>query len=148
MVLKVILNFFLKGRDRGVKGMERLAIGKKKKAQWMETGVWPWWISSHTEAHHWSAKVVGRDIHGGQCDGLFWRHSRGEWLESGDPEAAYQASVAKGETLKPLTEESERRRAELAARKEDARRGCGRGKGGKNDAVREGNRFVRSAARR
>ena len=42
------------------------------------------------EAHHWSAKIKHRDIQGGQCDGLFWRHSRAEWLKSG-AEGEYEA---------------------------------------------------------
>ena len=48
-----------------------------------------------------------------------------------DTEAAYQASVANGETLKSLTEEAERKGAELAARKEEARRGSGQGQSSK-----------------
>ena len=124
----------------------------------MKTNVWPWWIFSDTEAHHWSAKVAHHDVQGGQCDGLFWRHSRDEWLESGGPrareeldeyewpwvqaygekamqdalrdtETAFQASVRRGDTLKSLTDEAERRGAEIAASKEKARRDSGKGKG-------------------
>ena len=124
----------------------------------MKTNVWPWWIFSDTEAHHWSAKIAHRDVHGGQCNGLFWRHSRNEWLESGRPnaheelveydwpwvqahgeqamqdairdtEAAFQASLKRGDTLKSLTDAAERKTAEIAASKEEARRGSGKGKG-------------------
>ena len=158
--LKVIIDLEETGRDRGEKGKERLRVQRQKKNQWMLTNVWPWWIGSDTEAHHWSAQHKGRDVQGGQCDGLFWRHSRGEWLESGDPRAqekleayelpwieacgvqamtdalrdtedAYQASLSRGNTLKSLTEEAERKGAELAARKEEARRGSGQGEGSK-----------------
>ena len=73
-----------------------------------------------------------------------WRNSRGEWLQPGDPRAeeklkesdtpwikangeqamanalrdtedAYQASIAKGDTLQSLTEEAKRYGEELAA---------------------------------
>ncbi len=88
--MKVVLNFDQPGRDRGEKGKEQRQIAEQKTDQWMATNVWPWWIESGREAHHWSAKVVGRDCQGGQCDGLFWRHSRDEWLQSGDKRAEEQ----------------------------------------------------------
>ena len=144
--LKVILNFDKTGRDYGTQGKKRLRVGGQKKDQWMQTNVWPWWIESETEAHHWSAKVVGRDLQGGQCDGLFWRHARAEWLQSGKPDAAekleeydmpwiaaygaqamadalrdteeaYQQSLARGDTLQSLTEAAKRDGAVIAAKK-------------------------------
>ena len=125
----------------------------------METNVWPWWIKCETEAHHWAATLVNRDVQGGQCDGLFWRHARDDWLMfSGEPNAqqaldeyelpwinaygqkamddalrdteyAFQASVQRGDTLNSLTEEAERKRLAIAGSKEEARRGRGKGNG-------------------
>ena len=89
---------------------------------------------------------VCRDLQGGQCDGLFWRHARAEWLQSGKPDAAekleeydmpwieaygaqamadalrdteeaYQQSLAKGDTLQSLAEAANREGAEVAAKK-------------------------------
>ena len=60
-VLKVVLTFENPARDRGEQGRKRMAIVKDKKEQWMDWDVWPWWIESDTEAHHWSAKIVGLD---------------------------------------------------------------------------------------
>ena len=121
-----------------------MAIVKDEKEQWMASDVWPWWIESDTGAHHWSAKIVGLDRQGGQCDGLFWRRARGEWLQSGDKlaeqklreydmpwilaygkqamedalrdtEQAYQASLKSGNTLHTLTQAAERDKESLAA---------------------------------
>ena len=48
--------------------------------EWMQTHNWPWWVPCHTERHHWVAHKEGNDAQGGQCDGLWWRHARDEWL--------------------------------------------------------------------
>ena len=88
--MKAVINFGKPGRDRGVEGNKNQAVARYKKRLWMESGNWPWWIASDTEAHHWSAKVVGNDVQGGQCDGLSWRHARGKWLQSGHANAQEQ----------------------------------------------------------
>ena len=148
--MKVIVNYSETGRDRGKKGEERLRVQKIKKLQWMETNVWPWWIRCETEAHHWAATLVNRDVQGGQCDGLFWRHSRGEWLKFGGPRAqleldeyelpwiqayglpamkdalrgtedAYQSSLARNDTLASLTDEANQKGRAIAAVKVKAR---------------------------
>ena len=130
---KVVINFHLRARDRGDKGIERMRIARIKKQRWLDTGVWPWYIPSDREAHHWSKLKVGLDIQGGECDGLVWRHARGDWLQYGgerakeqleeyerpwitangqqahddalkNTEKAYQDSLERGETSQTLAE--------------------------------------------
>ena len=145
-VLKVIVNYTATGRDRGTQGREHLRVKSKKKNIWMQTNIWPWWIESESEAHHWSAQTVNRDVQGGQCNGLFWRHSRHEWLTSGGPDAeaelekyewawvkahghqaqrdaltdtqeAFEQSLGRGENLASLTAEADLKGADLAAKR-------------------------------
>ena len=47
----------------------------------MQAHNWPWWVPCHTEKHHWVPHMEGNDAQGGQCDGLWWRHARDEWLQ-------------------------------------------------------------------
>ena len=79
--LKVRLSFETTARDRGKKGLERLAVGRRKKAIWMETDNWPWWEYCHTERTHWCGTSVGNDRQGGERVGSWWRLARNEWLD-------------------------------------------------------------------
>ena len=63
------------GRDRGVAGAWQRKAKTAQKRKWIDTGIWPWLMESSTEGEHWEASN-----HGGQWDGLFWRHTREELL--------------------------------------------------------------------